>query len=133
MFTASRLVLGRATAMAGRNSFHTTGRRMNDSAPLAAKKPMGAFRGGLVASCLSSTSVGFVGFNRRIEENTRFDKDENADNARIDCLASFSAPFWPAAASTHTCCRSTRHPTTCWLKIYTYVVLQVYFSGWEYG
>lgn len=45
MFSASRLALSRASAMTGRNGFHTSARRLND-APLAAKKPMGAFRGG---------------------------------------------------------------------------------------
>lgn len=43
--TASRVLMTRA-ALAGRG-FHTTARRMAD-APLAAKKPMGAFRGGYV-------------------------------------------------------------------------------------
>lgn len=44
--TASRVVMGRA-ALAGRSGFHSTPRRMAD-APLVAKKPMGAFRGGFV-------------------------------------------------------------------------------------
>lgn len=39
---ASRVLMGRAA-----RGFHTTSRRMTD-APLVAKKPMGAFRGGYV-------------------------------------------------------------------------------------
>ncbi len=49
--TASRVLMGRAT-LAGRG-FHSTARRMAD-APLVAKKPMGAFRGGFVFSLYDS-------------------------------------------------------------------------------
>ncbi|KAM3513976.1 hypothetical protein MY11210_002408 [Beauveria gryllotalpidicola] len=50
--TASRVLMGRAA-----RSFHTTARCMTD-APLVAKKPMGAFRGGLFGFLLGSTVAG---------------------------------------------------------------------------
>ncbi|KAK3192682.1 hypothetical protein K4F52_001036 [Lecanicillium sp. MT-2017a] len=43
--------------MAGRNGFHTSARRLND-APLAAKKPMGAFRGGLFGFLFGTVVAG---------------------------------------------------------------------------
>ncbi|KAJ3492831.1 hypothetical protein NLG97_g5120 [Lecanicillium saksenae] len=63
--TASRVVMGRAT-LAGRG-FHTTARRMAD-APLAAKKPMGAFRGGLFGFLLGCTLAGSSVYTYLVQE-----------------------------------------------------------------
>ncbi|KAL6357786.1 hypothetical protein LRP88_07962 [Fusarium phalaenopsidis] len=49
MSLPSRVLLSSSRALAAR-SFHTSARRMADAAPLPARKPMGAFRGGPSAS-----------------------------------------------------------------------------------
>ncbi|EEU48401.1 uncharacterized protein NECHADRAFT_74515 [Fusarium vanettenii 77-13-4] len=49
MSLPSRVLLSSSRALAAR-SFHTSARRMADAAPLPARKPMGAFRGGLPVS-----------------------------------------------------------------------------------
>ncbi|OAQ97417.1 hypothetical protein LLEC1_07422 [Akanthomyces lecanii] len=64
--TASRVVIGRA-ALAGRASFHSTARRMAD-APLVAKKPMGAFRGGLFGFLLGCTVAGSSVYTYLVQE-----------------------------------------------------------------
>ncbi|OAA65005.1 hypothetical protein ISF_04415 [Cordyceps fumosorosea ARSEF 2679] len=62
---ASRVLMSRA-AVAGRG-FHTTARRMAD-APLAAKKPMGAFRGGLFGFLLGCTVAGSSVYTYLVQE-----------------------------------------------------------------
>ncbi|ATY62055.1 hypothetical protein CCM_06951 [Cordyceps militaris CM01] len=64
--TASRVLMGRA-ALAGRG-FHTSARRMADAAPLVAKKPMGAFRGGLFGFLLGCTVAGSSVYTYLVQE-----------------------------------------------------------------
>ncbi|CEJ81683.1 hypothetical protein VHEMI01799 [[Torrubiella] hemipterigena] len=56
MFASSRMLF-RAVAPIGRSAFHTSARRMAD-APLVAKRPMGAFRGGLFGFLFGSVLAG---------------------------------------------------------------------------
>jgi hypothetical protein len=59
MLGASRLLLSGSSKAA--RTFHTSARRMADAAPLPAKRPLGAFRGGLfgflLGTVLSGTAV----------------------------------------------------------------------------
>ncbi|KAM3517113.1 hypothetical protein NHJ13051_009282 [Beauveria bassiana] len=59
---ASRVLVGRAA-----RGFHTTSRRMTD-APLVAKKPMGAFRGGIFGFLLGSTLAGTSVYSYLVQE-----------------------------------------------------------------
>nr|WNZ75820.1 hypothetical protein [Trichoderma harzianum] len=95
---ASSRILARALSS---RSFHASARRLNDSAPLPARKPMGAFRGGYVATCLGCDTVTSL-----LTRNPVFS-------------ASCSAASWPAVPSTATSCRSTRHLTSCLPRIST--------------
>lgn len=101
MFTpASSRILARALSS---RSFHASARRLNESAPLPARKPMGAFRGGYVATCPSCDTIASL-----LTRNPVFS---------ASCLAA----SWPVVPSTATSCRSTRHPTSCLPRISTYV------------
>ncbi|KAG5934165.1 hypothetical protein E4U53_000756 [Claviceps sorghi] len=61
MLGASRLALGSTTRAVASRSLSTSARRMTDAPPLPAKRPMGAFRGGLFGflfgSVLASSAV----------------------------------------------------------------------------
>ncbi|RSM16614.1 hypothetical protein CEP52_000355 [Fusarium oligoseptatum] len=48
MSLPSRVFISSSRALAARG-FHTSARRMADAAPLPARKPMGAFRGGFLS------------------------------------------------------------------------------------
>ncbi|KAK5987591.1 hypothetical protein PT974_11723 [Cladobotryum mycophilum] len=66
MSPAARILLsGRAMASRG---FHTSARRMNDSAPLPAKKPMGAFRGGLFGFLFGTALSGSAVYSYLVKE-----------------------------------------------------------------
>jgi len=49
-------------------SFHASARRMADAAPLPAKRPMGAFRGGLFGFLLGCTLSGGAVYNYLLQE-----------------------------------------------------------------
>ncbi|KPM34190.1 hypothetical protein AK830_g12384 [Neonectria ditissima] len=67
MSSASRVLSSGSRALAAR-SFHTTARRMADAAPLPARKPMGAFRGGLFGFLLGSTLSGGAAYSYLLKE-----------------------------------------------------------------
>ncbi|PHH67785.1 hypothetical protein CDD82_1127 [Ophiocordyceps australis] len=51
-----------------RRGFHTTVRRMTDSGPLPARKPVGAFRGGLFGFLLGCVVSGGAVYNYLLQE-----------------------------------------------------------------
>ncbi|KAM5356223.1 hypothetical protein ACJ41O_002869 [Fusarium nematophilum] len=67
MSSASRVLLASSRALAQR-SFHTSARRMADAAPLPARKPMGAFRGGLFGFLLGSFLSGSAAYSYLLKE-----------------------------------------------------------------
>ncbi|KAJ4173510.1 hypothetical protein NW754_012512 [Fusarium falciforme] len=67
MSLPSRVLLSSSRALAAR-SFHTSARRMADSAPLPARKPMGAFRGGLFGFLLGSFLSGSAAYSYLLKE-----------------------------------------------------------------
>jgi outer membrane murein-binding lipoprotein Lpp len=67
MFPASRVLLGASRQMAAR-TFHTSARRMADATPLPARKPMGAFRGGLFGFLLGTTLAGSTVYSYLVKE-----------------------------------------------------------------
>ncbi|KAF4974043.1 hypothetical protein FZEAL_9015 [Fusarium zealandicum] len=64
MSSASR-ILSRALTQ---RSFHTSARRMADAVPLPARKPMGAFRGGLFGFLLGSFLSGSAAYSYLVKE-----------------------------------------------------------------
>ncbi|EHK45202.1 uncharacterized protein TrAtP1_003443 [Trichoderma atroviride] len=61
MFAASSsriLASGARRAITSSRSFHASAQRLNDAAPLPARKPMGAFRGGLFGFLFGSVLAG---------------------------------------------------------------------------
>ncbi|KAH6997573.1 hypothetical protein BGZ61DRAFT_436935 [Ilyonectria robusta] len=67
MSLASRVLSSSSRALAAR-SFHTSARRMADAAPLPARKPMGAFRGGLFGFLLGSFLSGGAAYSYLLKE-----------------------------------------------------------------
>ncbi|KAI8683934.1 hypothetical protein NCS52_00060200 [Fusarium sp. LHS14.1] len=67
MSLPSRVLLSSSRALAAR-SFHTSARRMADAAPLPARKPMGAFRGGLFGFLLGSFLSGSAAYSYLLKE-----------------------------------------------------------------
>ncbi|KAF4458552.1 lipo leucine-zipper domain-containing [Fusarium albosuccineum] len=67
MSLASRVLSSSSRALAAR-SFHTSARRMADAAPLPARKPMGAFRGGLFGFLLGSFLSGSAAYSYLLKE-----------------------------------------------------------------
>ncbi|OPB37063.1 hypothetical protein A0O28_0039750 [Trichoderma guizhouense] len=62
---ASSRILARALSS---RSFHASARRLNESAPLPARKPMGAFRGGLFGFLFGSVLAGGAVYSYVLQE-----------------------------------------------------------------
>ncbi|KAF5026765.1 hypothetical protein F66182_1119 [Fusarium sp. NRRL 66182] len=67
MSLSSRLLSSSSRALAAR-SFSTSARRMADATPLPARKPMGAFRGGLFGFLLGSFLSGSAAYSYLLKE-----------------------------------------------------------------
>ncbi|CAM1507243.1 Fc.00g068840.m01.CDS01 [Cosmosporella sp. VM-42] len=67
MSLSSRILSSSSRALVAR-SFHTSARRMADAAPLPARKPMGAFRGGLFGFLLGSFLSGGAAYSYLLKE-----------------------------------------------------------------
>ncbi|RMJ05282.1 hypothetical protein BHE90_015747 [Fusarium euwallaceae] len=67
MSLPSRVFISSSRALAARG-FHTSARRMADAAPLPARKPMGAFRGGLFGFLLGSFLSGSAAYSYLLKE-----------------------------------------------------------------
>ncbi|KAM0254820.1 hypothetical protein ACHAQJ_006419 [Trichoderma viride] len=62
------LTSGARRSLASSRSFHASARRLNDSAPLPARKPMGAFRGGLFGFLFGSVLSGGAVYSYVLQE-----------------------------------------------------------------
>ncbi|KAM0563924.1 hypothetical protein ACHAPJ_000132 [Fusarium lateritium] len=67
MSLASRILSSSSRALATR-TFSTSARRMADAAPLPARRPMGAFRGGLFGFLLGSFLSGSAAYSYLLKE-----------------------------------------------------------------
>ncbi|RGP75472.1 lipo leucine-zipper domain-containing [Fusarium longipes] len=67
MSLASRIFSSSSRALAGR-TFSTSTRRMADVSPLPARKPLGAFRGGLFGFLLGSFLSGSAAYSYLLKE-----------------------------------------------------------------
>ncbi|KAF4965376.1 hypothetical protein FSARC_6834 [Fusarium sarcochroum] len=67
MSLTSRVLSSSSRALAAR-TFSTSARRMADAAPLPARKPMGAFRGGLFGFLLGSFLSGSAAYSYLLKE-----------------------------------------------------------------
>ncbi|KAI8635358.1 hypothetical protein F5Y19DRAFT_469226 [Xylariaceae sp. FL1651] len=56
--TGARSIFAASTTMRATRSFHATARSLSDAAVLPARKPVGAFRGGLFGFLLGTTLAG---------------------------------------------------------------------------
>ncbi|KAL9476695.1 hypothetical protein ACSS6W_006536 [Trichoderma asperelloides] len=71
MFAAASsriLASGARRALTSSRSFHASGQRLNDAAPLPARKPMGAFRGGLFGFLFGSVLAGGAVYSYVLQE-----------------------------------------------------------------
>ncbi|KAJ4224070.1 hypothetical protein FSOLCH5_000599 [Fusarium solani] len=68
MSLPSRVLLSSSSRALAARSFHTSARRMADAAPLPARKPMGAFRGGLFGFLLGSFLSGSAAYSYLLKE-----------------------------------------------------------------
>ncbi|KAJ4318264.1 hypothetical protein N0V84_006936 [Fusarium piperis] len=68
MSLPSRVLLSSSNRALAARSFHTSARRMADAAPLPARKPMGAFRGGLFGFLLGSFLSGSAAYSYLLKE-----------------------------------------------------------------
>ncbi|KAK0383221.1 hypothetical protein NLU13_9134 [Sarocladium strictum] len=66
MLTPSSRIL--ASRLAGARSFHASARRMADAVPLPAKRPLGAFRGGLFGFLFGSVLSGGAVYSYLVQE-----------------------------------------------------------------
>ncbi|KAL7824168.1 hypothetical protein V8C26DRAFT_385111 [Trichoderma gracile] len=62
------LASGTRRALLSSRGFHASARRMADSAPLPARKPMGAFRGGLFGFLFGSVLAGGAVYSYVLQE-----------------------------------------------------------------
>ncbi|KAF5007560.1 hypothetical protein FDECE_6116 [Fusarium decemcellulare] len=120
MYLASRVLSSSSRALAAR-SFHTSARRMADAAPLPARKPMGAFRGGLFGFLLGSFLSGSAAYSYLLKEYktandlltediyVRNQRDEAIDKQRPQLLPSDS--HIPGTNSSITDPSSLGHPS----------------------
>ncbi|QPC75744.1 hypothetical protein HYE68_006496 [Fusarium pseudograminearum] len=67
MSLASRILSSNGRALASR-TFSTSARRMADASPLPARKPLGAFRGGLFGFLLGSFLSGSAAYSYLLKE-----------------------------------------------------------------
>ncbi|KAH6899001.1 hypothetical protein B0T10DRAFT_474252 [Thelonectria olida] len=67
MSPVSRVLTSTGRTLVAR-SFHTSARRMADATPLPARKPMGAFRGGLFGFLLGSFLSGGAAYSYLVKE-----------------------------------------------------------------
>ncbi|KAG5973513.1 hypothetical protein E4U55_000481 [Claviceps digitariae] len=68
MLGPSRLALRSATRAVAARTFSTSARRMADASPLPAKRPMGAFRGGLFGFLFGSVLAGSAVYTYLLQE-----------------------------------------------------------------
>ncbi|KAL7801378.1 hypothetical protein V8C43DRAFT_270848 [Trichoderma afarasin] len=65
---SSRILASGARRALSSRSFHASARRLNESAPLPARKPMGAFRGGLFGFLFGSVLAGGAVYSYVLQE-----------------------------------------------------------------
>ncbi|KID87033.1 hypothetical protein MGU_05811 [Metarhizium guizhouense ARSEF 977] len=68
MSGASRILFASTTRALGARTFSTSTRRMADAAPLPAKRPMGAFRGGLFGFLFGCVLSGSAVYTYLVQE-----------------------------------------------------------------
>ncbi|KAH0595321.1 hypothetical protein MHUMG1_07071 [Metarhizium humberi] len=68
MSGASRILFASTTRAMGARTFSTSARRMADAAPLPAKRPMGAFRGGLFGFLFGCVLSGSAVYTYLVQE-----------------------------------------------------------------
>ncbi|KAH8177640.1 hypothetical protein LIA77_02722 [Sarocladium implicatum] len=65
---SSRILASRLATVGTARSFHASARRMADAAPLPAKRPMGAFRGGLFGFLFGCVLSGGAVYSYLVQE-----------------------------------------------------------------
>ncbi|KAJ4224069.1 hypothetical protein NW759_005736 [Fusarium solani] len=95
MSLPSRVLLSSSSRALAARSFHTSARRMADAAPLPARKPMGAFRGGLFGFLLGSFLSGSAAYSYLLKEyktaNDLLTEDIYVRNQRDEAIETLQA------------------------------------------